>query len=88
MSSVNLTIEELEELLDRAAARGARRAIQEIGLHDGTAVKDIEELRSLLGSWRETRKAVWQTVVKIVTTGILIVISTAVWMHFKSEAGK
>jgi len=73
--------EKMEEMLDRAARRGARQALAELGLHDSQAVVDINEMRSLLTAWRATRKAVWATVVKAVTVGILGFIGAAVWMY-------
>jgi len=85
MGNVTLTPEELEALLDRSAKKGARAALEELGLHDDTAAKDIEDIRELLASWRETRKAVWSTVVKIATTGILMFIAGAVWLSVKSN---
>lgn len=85
MGNVTLTPEELETLLDRAAKKGARAALEELGLHDDSAAKDIEDIRELLASWRETRKAVWSTVVKIATTGILLFIAGAVWLSVKSN---
>jgi hypothetical protein len=85
MGNVTLTPEELETLLDRAAKKGARAALEELGLQDDSAAKDIEDIRELLASWRETRKAVWSTVVKIATTGILLFIAGAVWLSVKSN---
>lgn len=85
MGNVTLTPEELEALLDRSAKKGARAALEELGLHDESAAKDIEDIRELLASWRETRKAVWSTVVKIATTGTLLFIAGAVWVSVKSN---
>jgi hypothetical protein len=85
MGNVTLTPEELEALLDRSAKKGARAALEELGLQDDSAAKDIEDIRELLASWRETRKAVWSTVVKIATTGILLFIAGAVWLSVKSN---
>ena len=85
MGNVTLTPEELEALLDRSAKNGARAALEELGLQDDSAAKDIEDIRELLASWRETRKAVWSTVVKIATTGILLFIAGAVWLSVKSN---
>ena len=80
-----LTEEQIELMLDRAAKRGARAALEEIGLHDKSAGKDIEDLRELLSSWRETRKAVWTTVVRIATGSLLLFIAGAVWMSLKGN---
>ena len=80
MSEVKLSPEELEDMLDRAARRGAKEALRSIGLLDDDAHKDILEMRSLLEAWRDTRKSVWSTLVKMSTVGILTFIAGAVWM--------
>lgn len=63
--------EDFDELLDRAAERGAERVLAHLGLENGRAARDIGELRSLLDAWRDARRTAWQTAVKVVTTGIL-----------------
>lgn len=88
MGNIQLSPEELEAMLDRAAKRGAYAALKELGLHDDHAPQDIDELRGLLSSWRETRKAIWSTVVRISTTAFLIFIAGAVWMSFKVKVGQ
>jgi hypothetical protein len=80
MSEVKLSPEELEAMLDRAARRGAKEALRSIGLLDDDAHKDIAEMRSLIEAWRDTRKSIWSTLVKISTVGILTFIAGAVWM--------
>jgi hypothetical protein len=80
MSDIKLTPEELETMLDRAAKRGAKEALESIGLLDNDAQRDISEMRSLLEAWRDTRKSIWSTVVKLFTVGILTFIAGAVWM--------
>jgi hypothetical protein len=80
MSDIKLTPEELETMLDRAARRGAKEALESIGLLDNDAQRDISEMRSLLEAWRDTRKSIWSTIVKLFTVGILTFIAGAVWM--------
>ncbi len=80
MSDVKLTVDEIEDMLDRAARRGAKEALRSIGLLDDQAQKDITEMRGLLEAWRDTRKGIWTTVVKITTVGVLTFIAGAVWM--------
>ena len=80
MSDIKLSPEELEEMLDNAARRGAKEALRSIGLLDDDAQKDIVEMRSLLEAWRDTRRSIWSTVVKIATVGVLTFIAGAVWM--------
>jgi hypothetical protein len=85
MTEINLTPEELESMLDRAAKRGARQALSSIGLHDATAAKDINEMRDLLDVWRDTRRGIWSTVVKVTTIAILTFIAGAVWMQLGNK---
>ena len=85
MAAINLTPDELESMLDRAAKRGARQALSSIGLHDNTAAKDINEMRDLLDVWRDTRKGIWSTVVKVTTIAILTFIAGAVWMQLGNK---
>lgn len=80
MSDIKLSPDELEEMLDNAARRGAKEALRSIGLLDDDAHKDITEMRSLLEAWRDTRKSIWSTVVKLITVGLLTFIAGAVWM--------
>ena len=80
MSEVNLSPEELEEMLDRAAKRGAKEALRSIGLLDDDAQRDITEMRSLLEAWRDTRKSIWSTITRLVTVAVLTFIAGAVWM--------
>ena len=80
MSEVKLSPDELENMLDRAARRGAKEALRSIGLLDDDAQKDITEMRSLLEAWRDTRRSIWSTITKLVTVGVLTFIAGAVWM--------
>ena len=73
--------EQLEEMLDRAAKKGARQALCDLGLSDMDAATDIKELRSLLDSWRDTKKSIWKTLVQLGTVAVLTFIATAVWMQ-------
>ena len=76
-----MTPDELEAMLDRAAIRGATAALREVGLHDDDARKDISEMRNLLEAWRDTRKGVWSTVVKMSTVAIITFIAASLWMQ-------
>lgn len=80
MTEIKITHDELEDMLDRAARRGAKEALRSIGLLDDDAHKDIIEMRSLLEAWRDTRKSIWSTVTKLVTVAVLTFIAGAVWM--------
>ena len=80
MADIKLTPDDLEEMLDNAARRGAKQALRSIGLLDDDAARDIIEMRSLLEAWRDTRKSVWSTIVKVTTVALLTFIAGAVWM--------
>lgn len=68
---VLLRQEDFDELLARAAERGAERVLAHLGLENGTAARDIRELRDLLEVWRDTRRTARQTLIKVLTTGLL-----------------
>ena len=82
MGQTTITNDELEAMLDRAARKGAKEALASIGLLDDSAQRDITEMRSLLEAWRDTRKSIWNTIIKVVTVSLLAFIAGAVWMNF------
>ena len=79
--------EDFDELLDRAAERGAERVLTHLGLENGHAARDIGELRSLLEAWRDARRTAWQTAVKVVTTGILAALLVGAAIKLKLMGG-
>ena len=83
MLESSISAEELEDMLDRAAKKGASEALRELGLQDDSAANDIREMRGLLDAWRLTKKSIWATTVKMGTVAVLTFIATAVWMTFK-----
>ena len=84
---LNLRPEDLDELLTRAAERGAERALACLGLENGHAAADIRDLRGLIDAWREARLTAWRTVVKTVTTGLLLALVTGAAIKFKVFGG-
>ena len=78
---MEITEEKLEDMLDRAAKRGASAALREVGLHDDDARKDILEMRSLLEMWRDTRRGGWSTIVKMSTVAVITFIAASLWMQ-------
>jgi len=80
MSDIKLTTEELEDMLDRSAKRGAKLVLRELGLQDESAAVDLREIRSLLETWRHTRQSIWNTFVKITTVTVFTFIAAAIWM--------
>ena len=88
MSEITVTAKELEEMLDRAALKGARQALKEMGLDDEDAGKEIRDIRQLLRSWNEIRGTMWRTAAQMFTTGLLLFIAGAVWLSIRDKLGK
>ncbi len=84
---VTLPQEEFEAMLERAAERGALHALHEVGLDGEDAARDIRALRNLLDAWREARLTAWRTVVKTVTTGLLLALVAGAAIKFKVFGG-
>lgn len=49
-------------LVEEASELGAGRALAALGLSDGKARRDMDELRELLQAWRDAKKSAWQAV--------------------------
>jgi len=79
--------EDFDDLLDRAAERGAERVLSHLGLEGATAAQDIRELRDLLEALRDARRTVWRTVIKLVTTGILAALMVGAAIKLKLMGG-
>ncbi|MDT4857345.1 hypothetical protein FQZ97_917680 [compost metagenome] len=82
-----LSTEELERLLQQAAERGALHALSNLGLENGHAARDIRELRDLLDAWRDARRTAWRTVVRVLTTGILVALLIGAAIKLKLMGG-
>ncbi len=84
---ITLRSEDLDDLLTRAAERGAERCLAHLGLENGHAARDIRELRDLLEAWRDARRTAWQTVIKVATTGILAILLVGAAIKLKLMGG-
>ena len=84
---ITLRPEDLDDLLTRAAERGAERCLAHLGLENGHAARDIRELRDLLEAWRDARRTAWQTVIKVATTGILAILLVGAAIKLKLMGG-
>ncbi|MFM7659856.1 MAG: DUF6127 family protein [Betaproteobacteria bacterium] len=68
---LTIDIRNLEKPLTQAAKCGAERALAQLGLENGSAARDIRDLRSLIDAWRQARLTAWQTAIKVLTTALL-----------------
>lgn len=84
---ITITANELKAMLEQAAERGAEQCLARLGIENGHAARDINELRDLLASWREARRAVWQTIVKVTTTAILAALLVGIAVKLKLTGG-
>jgi len=79
--------QDFDELLERAAERGAERVLTHLGLENGRAAQDIGELRALLDAWRDARRTAWQTAIKVLTTGLLAALVAGIALKLKLFGG-
>ena len=86
-AAITLRPDDLDDLLTRAAERGAERCLAHLGLENGHAARDIRELRDLLEAWRDARRTAWQTVIKVATTGILATLLVGAAIKLKLMGG-
>ena len=86
-AAITLRPEDLDDLLTRAAERGAERCLAHLGLENGHAARDIRELRDLLEAWREARHTAWQTTIKVITTGLLAALLVGAAIKLKLMGG-
>lgn len=80
-----MTQQEIDALLDAAAERGAKRALERLGLHDEDAGNDIRDLRNLIESWRSARSTVLKTVTQWITLGVLGAIALGAWSQYTAK---
>lgn len=61
----------LRAIVEEASEMGARRAVSRLGLGDAGAPGDLDELRELLGAWRDAKASAWRAVVDWAVRGLL-----------------
>ena len=71
----------------RAAERGARHALSEVGLDGPEAARDIHELRGLLDAFNEAKRTASMTLVKMIVTGLVIAVLAGTIQKIKLFGG-
>jgi predicted amidohydrolase YtcJ len=84
---VTMPQDDFEQMLERAAERGARHALHEVGLDGEDAAHDIRELRNLLDAFNEAKKTAGLTIIKMVVTGLVMAILTGTLIKLKLFGG-
>lgn len=62
----------LEAIVEESSQRGARRALEALGLHDMKARADMDELRALLAAWRDAKKSARAAFVGMIVKIVLL----------------
>ena len=84
---VTVPQEEFEAILERAAERGARHALSDVGLDGPEAARDIQELRGLLDAFNEAKKTAGLTIIKMLVTGFVMVLLAGAAIKLKLMGG-
>lgn len=74
---------EFEELLAHAAQEGARRALVDAGLDGREAALDIRDLRALLEGIRLMRRTAAQTIIRMLTAGLILTLLAGIALKLK-----
>lgn len=77
--------QQLDILLERAAERGARRALESVGLHDEEAGKDVRDLRTLIDSWRTAKQTALTTITRYITLAFLGLLMLGAWSQLTGK---
>ena len=80
-----MTEKEMEAMIEKAAAAGARTALREVGLSDDDANSDVRELRNLLDSFRSAKRTVGKTIVQAMTTIFLGALIAGAYFNFTDK---
>ncbi|WP_127476525.1 DUF6127 family protein [Sulfurivermis fontis] len=80
--------DEFEKMLECAAERGARRALADVGLDGEDAAHDIRELRNLLDAFNAAKHTAWHTLIRIITTGFILMIVAGAIVKLKIGGGQ
>ena len=84
---VTMPHDDFEQMLERAAERGARHALHEVGLDGEDAAHDIRELRSLLDAFNQAKKTAGLTIIKMVVTGLVLALMAGAVIKLKLFGG-
>ncbi len=71
----DISPEQLEAMIERAAEAGAQKVLHSLGLSDDSAPQDVAELRSLLDSWRMAKRTMIKSAVGWLTVAVLTLLS-------------
>ena len=86
--STKLSHDDIEAMLNRAVEKGVAKALTDIGLSNEESVKvDIRDLRSLLHALNTAKRTAWQTIVRLLTTAMLLAMMGSIAVKLKLFGG-
>ena len=70
----------LRAIVEESSELGANRVLKRLGLGDEGAQDDIDELRELLGAWRQAKASAWKAAIEWLVRGVfaLLLVGIAV----------
>ncbi|WP_095012169.1 DUF6127 family protein [Tsuneonella mangrovi] len=71
----------LRAIIEEASEIGAGRVLDRLGLADEGAQDDIDELRELLGAWRDAKASAWKAAIEWIVRGVLAGLLVAIAMR-------
>ena len=74
---------EFEAMLARAAEKGAKCALADVGLDGEEAALDIRDLRALLEGIRLMRRTAAQTIIRMLTAGLILTLLAGIALKLK-----
>lgn len=79
-SGLRISATELDALLEKAATRGAERALRELGLEDPDDRDDLREALDFARLWRKARSSAFDAAVKAITMALLTAVAAGIAM--------
>jgi hypothetical protein len=73
----------MRAMVEESSQAGARRALGALGLDDERARRDMDELRKLLGAWRDAKETAWRAVVTWVVRITLAALLVGLAVRFR-----
>ena len=64
----------LRAIVEETSELSANRVLSRIGLSDADAQEDLDELRELLGAWRDAKASAWKALVDWAVRGVLAIL--------------
>lgn len=86
--TINMPAEAFEELLERAAEKGACCALHRLGLDGEDAAEDIRDPRSMLAGLRLVLRTTVQTTVRLITAGVLMALIAGIAIKLRLFDGE